>query len=87
MSQDVIKTIHMPDGTQLEIETTQAAPDPVKVLRPEDQAYLNALNTEVIYAQKAYLMALDYLRKVYNAPESQWKLENIIKGFEAVKNG
>lgn len=69
-------------------ELTQAAPETVKVLRPEDQNYLNALNTEVIYAQKAYLMALDYLRKIYNAPESQWKLENILKGFErTVQNG
>lgn len=69
-------------------ELTQAAPETVKVLRPEDQAYLNALNTEVIYTQKAYLMALDYLRKVYNAPDGQWKLENIVTGFErVVQNG
>lgn len=65
-------------------ETTQA----VKVLRPEDQAYLNALNTEVVYAQKAYLMALDHMRKVYGAPEGQWTLRNIQTGFEqAVQNG
>jgi len=65
-------------------ESTQA----VKALRPEDQAYLNALNTEVVYAQKAYLMALDYMRKVYGAPEGQWTLRNIQIGFEqAVQNG
>ena len=87
MSKDVIKAIHMPDGTQLEVEMTQAAPETVKVLRPEDQAYLNALNTEVIYAQKAYLMALDHMRRVYNAPEDNWALRNIQTGFERVSSG
>lgn len=67
---------------------TQAAPEAVKVLRPEDQAYLSALNTEVVYAQKAFLMALDHMRKVYGAPEGQWELRNIQTGFErTVQNG
>lgn len=82
MSHDVTESAY------LLAESTQAAPETVKVLRPEEQAYLNALNIEVIYAQKAYVMALDYLRKVYNAPEGKWVLNNVFTGFEQVaQNG
>lgn len=68
-------------------DVTQAAQEPIKALGAEHQAYLSALNTEVIYAQKAYLMALDHVRKLYNAPDGEWVLNNIVVGFEmAVKN-
>ena len=68
-------------------DVTQAAQEPIKVLGAEHQSYLNALNTEVIYAQKAYLMALDHIRKLYGAPDGEWVLNNIVVGFErTVKN-
>lgn len=55
-------------------------------LDPIDAQYLTQLNIEVIYAQKAYAMALAHMRKRYNTPDSEWQLNNIETGFERVVN-
>lgn len=69
-------------------DVTQAAQETVKSLMQEHREYLSALNTEVAYAQKAYLMAIEHVRKLYDAPEAEWMLSNINRGFErVVKNG
>lgn len=51
-----------------------------------DQRYLEQLISEVLYAQKAYGMAVAYMRKKYEAPDSVWALNNIEAGFERVGN-
>jgi len=60
---------------------------PVLQLDPLDAAYLTQLNTEILYGQKAYAMALAHMRRRYNAPEGAWKLDYIETGFERVTNG
>ena len=57
-------------------------------LEPEDARYLEQLNIELLYAQKAYMQALAYLRRRYEATDEQvWAMNNIGVGFERVTNG
>ena len=51
-------------------------------LEPEDARYLEQLNMELLYAQKAYMQALAHVRRRYNAPDGAWVLNNIEIGFE-----
>ena len=58
--------------------------EPIRTLQPLDAAYLTQLNIEIVYAQKAYAMALNHIRKRYNTPESEWVLNNIEVGFQRI---
>lgn len=60
-----------------------AAPSSI-ALDHADQRYLEQLMSEILYAQKAYQMALAYMRKKYNTPDSEWALNNIEAGFERI---
>lgn len=53
-------------------------------LEPLDVSYLTKLLIEVIYAQKAYEMALDHMRKRYSTPTNEWTLDNIEVGFQRI---
>lgn len=55
-------------------------------LADDEQRYLEQLNLELLYARKAYFGFVNHLRRVYDAPESEWVLNNINIGFERVQN-
>lgn len=63
---------------------TNLGNEPTRALDPLDAAYLTQLNIEIVYAQKAYAMALNHIRKRYSTPESEWVLNNIEVGFQRI---
>lgn len=62
------------------------APQPTRIMLTEaEQRYLEQLNLEILYAQKAYFGFLAFLRRVYDAPEGEWAMNNINVGFERIE--
>lgn len=53
-------------------------------LSADEQRYLEQLNMEVLYAQKAYFGFLNHLRRAYGCPEGEWAMNNINVGFERI---
>lgn len=54
-------------------------------LTEAEQRYLEQLNMEVLYAQKAYFGFLNHLRRVYGCPDGEWAMNNINVGFERIE--
>lgn len=54
-------------------------------LSDDEQRYLEQLNAAILYAQQSYFQALAFFRRVHNAPEGQWALNNINVGFERIE--
>lgn len=54
-------------------------------LTEAEQRYLEQLNMEVLYAQKAYFGFLNHLRRVYGCPDGEWAMNNINVGFERIQ--
>jgi hypothetical protein len=66
-------------------ELTPDRPSPMQ-LTPDEQRYLEQLNMEILYAQKAYFGFLSFLRRIYDAPDGQWAMNNVNVGFERIGN-
>lgn len=67
---------------QAELEAQKTGPISLTEL---EQRYLEQLNLELLYTQKAYFGFVNHLRRQYDAPESEWALNNINVGFERVQ--